>query len=76
MNHKGIEFAIRIGLRRGEWVLLIYWPEKDEPSISKVTGFRADAIATAHKRIDGWLTRQQRFLCPTSKVAGSQTSFS
>ena len=29
-------------------------------SIVKVMGARDEAIATAHKRIEGWLTRQQR----------------
>ena len=64
MTYEGIEFAIRVGLGRNEWAVTIEFPDASEPlarsSVVKVTGTRDQAIATAHKRIEGWLTRQQR----------------
>ena len=64
MTYQGIEFVIRAGLGRNEWTITIHFPEASEPlarsSVVKFTGMRDDAIAIAHKRIEGWLTRQQR----------------
>ena len=64
MTYEGIEFIIRAGLGRNEWTVTIHFPDASnalaESSVVKVTGTRDDAIATAHKRIDGWLTRQKR----------------
>jgi hypothetical protein len=62
MTYEGIEFAIRVGLGRNEWAVTIHFPDASEPlarsSVVKVTGTRDDAIAIAHKQIDGWLKRQ------------------
>ena len=60
MTHEGINFDVLAGLGRNEWTLLISYPDKKEPSVSHAIGSRADAIATAHKRIDGWTQRQRR----------------
>jgi hypothetical protein len=64
MTYEGIEFVIRAGLGRNEWAVTIHFPDASEPlarsSVVKVTGTRDQAIATAHKRIEGWLTRQER----------------
>jgi len=49
-----------LALARHEWTLLISFPDKAEPSVSQANGSRGDVIATAHKRIDGWMTRQRR----------------
>src|SRR4051812_9481133 len=49
---------------RNEWTLLIAYPDKKEPSISQAGGSRGDAIATAHKRIDGWMRRQRERRAP------------
>jgi hypothetical protein len=59
MTYDGINFEIRAGLGRNEWTLLISFPAKAEPSVSQASGSRGDAIATAHKRIDGWMRRQR-----------------
>ena len=52
------------GLGRNEWTVTIHFPDASESlarsSVVKVTGTRDEAIATAQKRIEGWLTRQQR----------------
>jgi hypothetical protein len=64
MTYEGIEFVIRAGLGRNEWAVTIHFPDASEPlarsSVVKVTGTRDQAIATAYKRIEGWLTRQER----------------
>ena len=63
MTYEGIEFVVRAGLGRNEWAVTIHFPDASEPlarsSIVKVMGTRDEAIATAHKRIEGWLTRQR-----------------
>jgi hypothetical protein len=62
MTYEGIEFVIRAGLGRNEWTVTIHFPDASESlarsSVVKVTGTRE--IVTAQKRIEGWLTRQQR----------------
>jgi hypothetical protein len=58
MIYEDVEFVIRAGLGRNEWTLLISFPAKAEPSVSQASGSWDDAIATAHKRIDGWMRRQ------------------
>jgi hypothetical protein len=64
MTYEGIEFVVRAGLGRNEWAVTIHFPDASEPlarsSIVNVMGTRDEAIATAHKRIESWLTRQQR----------------
>ena len=64
MTYEGIEFVIRAGLGRNEWTVTIHFLDASESlarsSVVKVTGTRDEAIVTAQKRIEGWLTRQQR----------------
>ena len=64
MTYEGIEFVIRAGLGRNEWTVTIHFPDASESlarsSVVKVTGTRDEAIVTAQKRIEGWLTRQER----------------
>ena len=59
MIYEDVEFMIRAGLGRNEWTLLISLSCQKEPSVSQASGSRGDAIATAHKRIDGWIRRQR-----------------
>jgi hypothetical protein len=59
MIYENVEFVIRAGLGRNEWTLLICFPANAEPSLSQASGPRGDAIATADKRIDGWMRRQR-----------------
>ena len=53
MTHEDIEFVIRAGLGRDEWVLLISFPDNvgGNPSVLKFSGTRNDALAEAKKRI-------------------------
>ena len=49
MNYEGIEFSVRAGLGRIEWVVTIHFPDASTPltrsSVVKVTGTRDEAIA-------------------------------
>jgi hypothetical protein len=59
MTYEGIEFAIRAGLGRNDWVATIHFPAANEPlprsSIVMVTGTRDEAIALTQERIhNGW----------------------
>ena len=59
MTYEGIEYAIRAGLGRNEWVLSISFPGNvgGTPSVVNFSGARNDAIAEAKKRINNWLKR-------------------
>ena len=63
MTYEGIEFAIRAGLGRNEWVATIHFPDANEPlarsSMVKVTGTREEAIALTQDRIRNWRKRQK-----------------
>ena len=62
MTYEGIEYAIRAGLGRNEWVLLISFPDNvgGNPSVVNFSGARNDAIAEAKKRINNWLKRLEQ----------------
>ena len=62
MTYDEIEFAIRAGLGRNEWVLLISFPDNigGNPSVVNFTGSRKDAIAEAKKRIASWVKRLEK----------------
>jgi hypothetical protein len=63
MTYEGIQFAIRAGLGRNEWVVTIHFPDASEPltrsSVFKVTGTRDEAIALTQDRIRNWQKRQK-----------------
>ena len=63
MNYEGIEFSVRAGLGRNEWVVTIQFPDASEPlarsSVVKVTGTRDEAIALTQDRINNWRKRQK-----------------
>ena len=63
MTYEGIEFAIRAGLGRNEWVATIHFPDANErlalSSMVKVTGTRDEAIALTQDRIRNWRKRQK-----------------
>jgi hypothetical protein len=68
MTYEGIEYVIRAGLGRDEWVLLISFPDNigGSPSVVNFSGTRNDALAEAKKRIDNWVRRLEK-----KKRAGS-----
>ena len=59
MTYEGIDYAIRAGLGRNEWVLLISFPDNagGNASVLRYSGSRNDALAEAKKRIDSWWKR-------------------
>jgi hypothetical protein len=62
MIYEGIEYAIRAGLGRDEWVLSISFPDNigGTPSVVNFSGAQNDALAEAKKRIDNWLKRLEK----------------
>jgi hypothetical protein len=62
MTYEEIEFVIRAGLGRNEWVLLISFPDNigGNPSAVNFSGSRKDAVAEAKKRIDNWVKRLKK----------------
>jgi hypothetical protein len=64
MTYEGIEFVIRVGLGRNEWVVTIHFPDASElqarSSIVKVLGTRDEAIALTQERIHYWWKRQTK----------------
>jgi hypothetical protein len=62
MTYDEIEFAIRAGLGRNEWALLISFPDNigGNPSVVNFTGSRKDALAEAKKRIASWVKRLEK----------------
>jgi hypothetical protein len=64
MVHKGIQFAIRVGLGRDQWTVLIYYTsatnEGKSATVVRVSGTREKAEAVARGRIDYWLKNQRK----------------
>jgi hypothetical protein len=62
MTYEEVEFVIRAGLGRNEWVLLISFPDNigGNPTVVKFSGSRKDALAEAKKRIDNWVKRLEK----------------
>ena len=62
MTYEGIDYAIRAGLGRNEWVLLISLPDNvgGNPSVVNFSGSRNDALAEAKKRINNWMKRLKK----------------
>jgi hypothetical protein len=61
MYYEGIEYAVRAGLGRDEWTLLIYFPDKGgAATVVKFSGSREEASGAALRRIDNWIKRQRR----------------
>jgi hypothetical protein len=62
MTYEGIEYVVRIGVGRGEWALLIYYPDKAEgkPTVTRLQGTREAVNAAARQKIRTWLKNQKR----------------
>jgi hypothetical protein len=57
--YKGICYAIRIGIARGQWLVAIYRPDKELPEERTVVGTRRDAQIAARSIIDAWLKKRK-----------------
>jgi hypothetical protein len=61
MTYRGIEYVVRIGVARGEWALLIYYPDKaGKPTLTRLKGTREAICAVARHRIRNWIKNQKQ----------------
>jgi hypothetical protein len=60
MEHRGIRYAIRIGIEREQWRVAIYLPGIGLPKERTVFGTREDAKITARSMINEWLEKGSR----------------
>jgi hypothetical protein len=58
MEHKGVRYAIRIGIEREQWRVAIHLPGNGLPEERTVFGTREDAKITARSMINAWLKKQ------------------
>jgi hypothetical protein len=58
MEHKGVHYAIRIGIAREQWRVAIHIPGKRPPAERTVFGTREDAETTARSMINAWLKKR------------------
>jgi hypothetical protein len=58
MEHRGVRYAIRIGIARGQWRVAIYLPDNELPKETTVVGTRRDAEIAANRIIDAWMKKQ------------------
>jgi hypothetical protein len=58
MEHRGIRYAIRIGIAREQWRVAVFIPGKRLPEERTVFGTRKDAETTARSMIDAWLKKR------------------
>jgi hypothetical protein len=60
MDHRGIRYAILIGIAPGQWRAAIYPPGDPLPKERTVFGTREDAEVTARSMINAWLKKAIR----------------
>jgi len=58
MEHRGIRYAIRMGIERGQWRVAVYRLADGLPKERTVFGTREDATITARSMINAWLKKQ------------------
>jgi hypothetical protein len=59
VTYRGIEYAIRLGVGRGEWVVAISFPDNAD-GLLQITGTREQAGTAARRYIREWMQRQRR----------------
>jgi len=64
MEHKGVRYAIRIGIESGQWRVAVYRPGNNLPAERTVFGTREDAKMTARSMINAWLKKQSALSRP------------
>jgi len=63
MIYRGVEYAIRLGVERGEWVVAISFPDNPagNATLLKIRGGpREEAAVAARQSIRSWMQRQRR----------------
>ena len=69
MEHRGIRYAIRIGIAREEWRVVIHIPDKRLPVERAVFGTREDALTEARSMINAWLKKRDKARGSPTNVA-------
>jgi len=69
MEHRGIRYAIRIGIAREEWRVVIHIPEKRLPVERAVFGTREDAKTEARSMINAWMKKRDKARGSPTNVA-------
>jgi len=72
MEHRGIRYAIRVGIARGQWRVAIHRPGDHLPTERTVLGTREEAAATARSMINALLKKALKTLAapePNSRFA-------
>ena len=59
-KYRGVRYAIRIGIARGQWQVAIYLADKELPKETTVVGTRRDAEIAANRIIDAWMKKRFR----------------
>ena len=60
MEHRGVRYAIRIGIARQQWRVSIDAPGNEFPKERTVFGTREDAEITARSMTNAWLKKAIR----------------
>ena len=60
MEHRGIRYAIRIGIAREEWRVVIHIPDKRLAVERAVFGTREDAKTEARSMINAWMKKRDK----------------
>jgi hypothetical protein len=60
MEHKGIRYALRIGIAPGQWCVVIYSPDGVVQKERTVIGTREEAKTTARSMINALLKKVRR----------------
>jgi hypothetical protein len=60
MEHRGVRYAIRIGIAPGQWCVAIYPPGNGLPKERTVFGTREEAVITARSMINALLKKAIR----------------
>lgn len=60
MEHKGVRYALRIGIAPGQWCVAIYPAGDCMPKERTVFGTREEAKATARSMINALMKKERR----------------
>jgi hypothetical protein len=63
MEYRGVRYAIRIGIARGQWQVAVYLPDKELPKETTVLGTLQNAEIAASSIIDAWLKKRSGTRC-------------
>jgi hypothetical protein len=59
MEYRGVQYDIKKGIERDEWVWVVHTPN-NKPLGGRISGLRDEAVSAAIRSIDAWCKRQTR----------------